>query len=123
VGFFDSLKRFKNQIDEIESSVYSGKQSLLEVYERNLKLEAEIAVRTRELDTANRQMLTLQHILDMMTASKPLSAVLKAIANSLQGGLGYLHSCMIKYSREDDARYIEVVAHSDDDFSEKLVPT
>ena len=62
MGFFDNLKNFKQQIDQIESSVYSGKQSLLEVYERNAKLEAEIASRTKELERANKQMLTLQHI-------------------------------------------------------------
>ena len=72
MGFFDSLKNFKNQIDMVESAVYSGRQSLLEVYERNARLEAEIAARTKELDTANRQMLTLQHIWDMMNSSRPL---------------------------------------------------
>ena len=96
MGFFDSLRNFKNQIDQIESSVYNGKQSLLELYERNARLEAEIAARTKELDTANRQMLTLQHIWDMMNSSKPLSSVLNATVNSLQGELGYLHSCIAK---------------------------
>ena len=58
MGFFDDLRNIKKEIDRVESSVYSGKQSLMEVYERNVKLEAEIAARTKELDTANRQMLT-----------------------------------------------------------------
>ena len=58
MGFFDDLRNIKKEIDRVESSVYSGKQSLMEVYERNVKLEAEIAARTKELDTANRQMIT-----------------------------------------------------------------
>ena len=123
MDFFKKLKEFNTQLNDLETDISQGGQKYREIYERNQKLESEIKQRTHDLEVANRQMLTLQHILDMMTASKPLSAVLKAIANSLQGGLGYLHSCIIKYSRDDDARYIEVVAHSDDDFSEKLVPT
>lgn len=112
MGFFDSLKNFKKQIDTIESTVYSGKQSLLEVYERNLKLEAEIEVRTRELDTANRQMLTLQHVWDMMNSSKPLSSVLNAIARSLQGELGYLNTCITKHLTDKDGSYLQLVSFS-----------
>ena len=112
MGFFDSLKNFKNQIDKIESSVYNGKQSLLEVYELNLKLEAEIAARTRELDTANRQMLTLQHVWDMMNSSKPLSSVLNAIARSLQGELGYLNTCIPKKMIDEKGTFLQLVSFS-----------
>ena len=59
MSFFDSLKGFKNKIDKVESAVY-GSNSLMEVYEKNARLEAEIAQRTKELDMANRQMVTLQ---------------------------------------------------------------
>ncbi len=121
VGFFDSLKNFKNQIDHIESSVYSGKQSLLELYERNARLEAEIAMRTKELDTANRQMLTLQHIWDMMNSSKPLSSVLNATVSSLQGELGYLHSCIAKRLVDNEGDYLQVVACSGELFGDKFL--
>ena len=120
VGFFDSIKRFKNQIDQVESSVYSGNRSLLEVYERNAKLEAEIALRTNELDRANKQMLTLQHIWDMMNSSKPLSSVLNAIVNSLQGELGYLYSFIVKNKADNDGSYLQIVASSRDDFGIKF---
>ena len=96
MGFFDSLKNFKNQIDQIESSVYTGKQSLLEVYERNAKLEAEIAARTKELDTANRQMLTLQHIWDMMNSSQPLSSMLAKIVSILYEDMNYHFASILK---------------------------
>ena len=121
MGFFDSIKNFKNQIDQIESSVYSGKQSLLEVYERNLKLEAEIEVRTRELDTANRQMLTLQHVWDMMNSSKPLSSVLNAIARSLQGELGYLNTCIPKRLVDDKGVYLQLVSFSGELFGSSFL--
>ena len=121
VGFFDNLKNIKNQIEHIESTVYLGKQSLLEVYERNAKLEAEIAKRTQELDTANRQMLTLQHIWDMMNSSKPISSVLNGIVSSLQGELGYLHSCIAKRFLDKDGQYLQLIAYSGDLFGDKFV--
>ena len=120
MGFFDSIKHIKNQIEHIESTVYTGKQSLLEVYEHNARLEAEIAARTKELDIANRQMLTLQHIWDMMNSSKPLSSVLNAIVNSLQGELGYLHSCTVKRLVDDEGEYLQLVACSGDMFGESF---
>ena len=120
MGFFDSIKKFKNQLDQVESSVYSGSGSLLEVYERNAKLEAEIAARTKELDRANKQMLTLQHIWDMMNSSKPLSSVLNAIVNSLQGELGYLYSFIVKQKADNDGNYLQVVASSRDDLGMKF---
>ena len=112
MGFFDDLKNLKNQINKIESSVYKGNQSLLEVYERNAKLEAEIAARTVELETANKQMLTWQHIWDMMNSSKPISSVLTAVTNSLQGELGYLHSCITKKLVDKNGEYLQCVAVS-----------
>ncbi len=112
MGIFDGIKNFKKQLDKVETSIYSGKQSLLEVYELNLKLEAEIAKRTRELDTANKQMLTLQHIWDMMNSSKPLSSVLNAIVTSLQGELGYLHSCIAKKMTDGEGEYLQMMACS-----------
>ena len=112
MGFFDSIKNFKKELDKVESSIYTGKQSLLEVYELNIKLEAEIAQRTKELDTANQQMLTLQHIWDMMNSSKPLSSVLNAIVTSLQGELGYLHACITKKMTDGEGEYLQMMAYS-----------
>ena len=120
MGFFDEIKKFKNQLDHIESSVYSGKLSLMEVYERNARLEAEIALRTRELDRANKQMLTLQHIWDMMNSSKPLSSVLNAIVNSLQGELGYLYSFVVRQKADTEGEFLRIVASSREDFRQRF---
>ncbi len=119
MSFFDSLKNFKNKLDQVESTVY-GKQSLLEVYERNAKLEAEIIKRTNELDRANKQMLTLQHIWDMMNSSKPLSSVLNAIVNSIQGELGYLYSFIVKQNKDKNNIYLQIVASSREDIDNKF---
>ena len=120
MGFFDSFRNFKNNLDKVESTVYSGSDSLLEVYEKNAKLEAEIVARTKELDRANRQMLTLQHIWEMMNSSKPLSSVLNAIVNSLQGELGYLYSFIVKQRSDNNGKYLQIVASSRDDLGEKF---
>lgn len=114
MSFFDKIKELKMMISEVESSIYGGKQDYLEVYERNLQLEKEIEIRTSELNIANKRMLTLQHILDMMNASKPLQSVLEATVNSLQGELGYLHSNIIKKMKDDEGEYISVLAYSRD---------
>ena len=120
MSFFESFKNFKNKLDKVESTVYSGSDSLLEVYEKNAKLEAEIVARTKELDRANRQMLTLQHIWEMMNSSKPLSSVLNAIVNSLQGELGYLYSFIVKGRNDNDGKYLQIVASSRDDMGAKF---
>lgn len=120
MSFFEGFKNFKNKLDKVESTVYSGSDSLLEVYEKNAKLEAEIIARTKELDRANRQMLTLQHIWEMMNSSKPLSSVLNAIVNSLQGELGYLYSFIVKERNDNDGKYLQIVASSRDDMGTKF---
>ncbi len=120
MSFFESFRNFKNKLDKVESTVYSGSDSLLEVYEKNAKLEAEIVARTKELDRANRQMLTLQHIWEMMNSSKPLSSVLNAIVNSLQGELGYLYSFIVKQRSDNDGKYLQIVASSREDMGNKF---
>ena len=120
MSFFDNIRNFKNRLDRVDSAVTTGKPSLLEVYEINAKLEAEIEIRTRELDRANRQMLTLQHIWDMMNSSKPLSSVLNAIVNSLRGELGYMYSFIVNEKADNDGKYLQIVASSRDDLDEKF---
>ena len=65
-------------------------------------------------------MLTLQHIWEMMNSSKPLSSVLNAIVNSLQGELGYLYSFIVKERNDNDGKYLQIVATSRDDMGAKF---
>lgn len=115
MNFFENLKDIYRKVSEVESIVYSGKQDYLEIYERNLQLEKEIKERTKELNIANKRMLTLQHIWDMMNADRPLQSVLGTIVNSIQGELGYLHCNIIKKCEDEKGVYLSVVAQSDDD--------
>lgn len=120
MGFFDKLKEFQNQISEVENNIYTNKQDFLEIYERNVQLEKEISERTKELDVANQRMLTLQHIWDMMNSSKPLSNVLDAIVKTLQGELGYLHSCIVQKKDNDEGTYLKIITQAKDTLATKL---
>ena len=114
MGFFDKIKEFSLKVTEVENSIYGGKTDYLEIYERNLQLEKEIEQRTKELNLANKRILTLQHILDMMNSAKPLQSVLENIVNSLQGELGYLHSNIVRVTSDEKGEYMYVLAQSKD---------
>lgn len=120
MGFFDKLKDFQNQISEVENNIYNNKQDFLEIYERNVQLEKEISDRTKELDVANQRMLTLQHIWDMMNSSKPLSSVFDAIVKTLQGELGYLHSCILQKKEDEDGKYVQIITQTKEALAKKM---
>lgn len=113
MNFFDKLREYRKTITDIENSVYGNKQDYLEIYERNLELEKEIASRTHELNIANKRMLTLQHIWEMMNSARPLESVLESIVNSLQGELGYLHSTILRKQEDDNGTFMSVIAEAD----------
>ncbi len=115
MDFFKRIKEFKSMIAEVESSIYGGKQDYLEIYERNIQLEKEIKQRTAELNIANKRILTLQHILDMMNSAKPLQSVLETIVNSIQGELGYKHCNILQKFKNEKEEYLMVIAQSDDE--------
>ena len=120
MSFFKNLKEIYRKVSEVENTIYSGKQDYLEIYERNLQLEREIEERTRELNIANKRMLTLQHIWDMMNSSTPLENVLEAIVNSTQGELGYMHCAIIRKCVDDEGEYLRIIAQSNDGLIERL---
>lgn len=120
MGIFDKFKEFTNQVSEIENHLYSGKKDFLEIYERNAQLEQEIEERTNELNEANRRMLTLQHIWEMMNSSKPLSSILDTTVNNLQGELGYLHSCILQRRNDENGEYFTVMASSNGNLFDEI---
>ena len=120
MNFFDKLKEYRKTLAEIENSVYGNKQDYLEVYERNLELEKQIAARTQELNIANKRMLTLQHIWEMMNSARPLESVLETIVNSLQGELGYLHSTILRYQKDEKGPYMSVIAEADNNIIKRV---
>jgi|GEM_PF-363503 len=120
MGFFDNIKELRLKISEFENVIYGNKQDYLEIYERNLELEREIEQRTRELDIANKRMLTLQNIWDMMNSSEPLQSVLETIVNSLEGELGYIHSDIVKKMEDENGEYLNILAKSKDPIIENM---
>lgn len=120
MGLFNKIREFTNRILEVENNIYNEKRDFLEVYERNQELEKEIEERTAELNDANRRMLTLQHIWDMMNSSTPLENVLEAIVNSTQGELGYMHCAIIRKCKDADGDFCRIIAQSKDNLIERL---
>ncbi len=120
MGLFDKFKEVTKKVSEVENNIYHEKRDYLEIYERNLELEKEIAERTEELDDANRRMFTLQHIWEMMNSSTPLENVMEAIVNSTQGELGYMHCAIIHKCIDEDGEYLQILAQSNDGLIDRL---
>ncbi len=120
MGLFDKFKEITKKVSEVEDNIYHEKRDYLEIYERNLQLEKEIAERTKDLNVANKRMFTLQHIWDMMNSSTPLENVLEAIVNSTQGELGYMHCSIIRKYNDENGDYLHIIAQSEDGLIDRL---
>jgi len=120
MGLFDKFKEITRKVSEVENSIYNEKLDYLEIYERNLELEKEIAERTEELNDANKRMFTLQHIWDMMNSSTPLENVMEAIVNSTQGELGYMHCAIIRKLEDENGEFLRILAQSNDGLIDRL---
>lgn len=120
MGLFDKFKEVKKKVSEVESNIYNEKRDYLEIYERNIELEREISERTKELNTANKRMFTLQHIWDMMNSSTPLENVMEAVVNSTQGELGYMHCAIIRKCFDETGEYLRILAQSNDELIARL---
>lgn len=120
MGLFDKFKEITKKVSEVENSIYNEKLDYLEIYERNIELEKEIAERTEELNDANKRMFTLQHIWDMMNSSTPLENVMEAIVNSTQGELGYMHCSIIRKYEDENGEFLRVLAQSNDGLIDRL---
>lgn len=120
MSLFDKFKEVTKKVSEVENNIYHEKRGYLEIYERNIELEREIAERTEELNDANKRMFTLQHIWDMMNSSTPLENVLEAIVNSTQGELGYMHCAIISKNEDENGEYLHIMAQSNDGLIDRL---
>ena len=110
MSFFNKIKELTNKINEVESTVYYKKQDYIEIYERNIALEKELAQQTKELSMANKKMITLQHIIDMMTSSKPLETVLDNIVNSISNEFGYVHCAILEKMKDEKGDFIKIIS-------------
>ncbi len=120
MSFFKKIKEFTNKINEVESAVYYQKQDYAEMYERNIALEKELAQQAKELSIANKKMITLQHIIDMMTSAKPLETVLDNIVNSISNEFGYVHCAILQKMFDEKGDFIKILSQSNDKAIESL---
>lgn len=112
MGIWDKINNFKNKLNDVETNLYASRQDFIEVYQKNIMLEAAIKERTEELELANQRLVTVQHIWGMMNSSQPLANVLDSIVNSLQGDLGYLYSCIGQRKVDNKGEYLQILADS-----------
>ncbi len=118
--FFRKIEELRRQIARFEMRMIRNKEDFLEVYEKNLKREKDVAQRVQEIKVTNKRMLSLQHILDMMNSSQPLSNVFQSIVSILQEELNYL-SCAIVQAKEFDGEKVpEIISQSNDSINEKM---
>lgn len=120
MGLFDKIKELRKRVSEVEHNIYNEKRDYIEVYERNLELEKEISERTKELNTANKRMFTLQHIWEMMNSSTPLENIMEAIVNNIRGELGYRHCVIIGKCQDEQGDYLRILAQSNDELIARL---
>ena len=120
MGMFSKFQNFIGRLNDIESSIIENKEKFLEIHERNVFLEREIEVRTKELDQANKTLLSLQNIWDMMNSSEPLTNVLEGVVELIKNQFDYLHSAILTYEEDEDEKFFYTKAYSKNDFSKYL---
>ena len=120
MGLFDWIKTSSDNLKQLEDKMYQQKSDFVEVYQRNIALEKEIALRTEELRKANQTLLTLEHVWDMMNSSRPLSSVLETIVSSLHGEFGYLYSCILQKQLDKQGSYFAFKTYLQNEFSDGL---
>lgn len=120
MGLFDWIKTSGDNLKQLEYKMQQQKSDFVEVYQRNIALEKEIAQRTEELRKANQTLLTLEHVWDMMNSSRPLSSVLETIVSSLHGEFGYLYSCILQKQLDKQGSYFAFRTYLQNKFSESL---
>ena len=105
MGIFSGLKDILGQINKIDDSIYLKGKDLADVYAKNIALEEEIAERTKELEQANKTLVTLNSIWEMMNSSKPLSSMLETIVNTLHDNMGYEYAAIIELKKDENDEY------------------
>ncbi|MDD3593051.1 MAG: diguanylate cyclase [Candidatus Gastranaerophilales bacterium] len=118
--FFNKIKTYGEKIQNFESVLSSEQLNFVEILEKNVRLEKEIADRTEELYHANKSILTLKHIWSTMNSSEPLSEVLRTIADGMTKDLGYLHAIIFQSFGKAGNEYLKIREASDEEYAAKV---
>lgn len=117
---FDKIKTYVKQLNEFEYNISENRKDLQEIYERNRILEQEIEERTQQLNQANKALLTLRHILDMMNSSTPLTNALDTLVESLHGEFGYLFGAIVEKVESCGQKYFLTTSYTKCHFFEAM---
>lgn len=109
---FDKFKSYVKQLNDFEDNISANRRELQAVYERNKLLEKEIEKRTEQLNQANKTLLTLQNIWDMMNSSTPLTNALDKLVESLHGEFGYLFGAIVEKVENDSGKYFITTSYT-----------
>ena len=120
MGILDWLSQSAKKLKDVENKIGTDSADPMEVYQRNIVLEKEIAQRTEELRLANQTLLTLEQVWDMMNSSRPLSSVLETIVSSLYGEFGYVYSFIAQKQYSENGTYFALKTYLENDFVHKL---
>ena len=114
MGIFSGLTNIVKEIKKIDKSIDTHGRDFSELYEKNARLEEEIALRTKELEQANKTILTLNSVWDMMNSSQPLSNMLDNIVHILHEDMNYSFAAILKLVHDDEKNnlYFEVKSDS-----------
>ncbi len=122
MNIFSGFKDILGQINKIDGSIYLKGKDFADVYAKNIALEEEIAARTKELEQANKTILTLNSVWDMMNSSQPLSSMLDKIVSILHEDMGYHFVGVIRlYNENTDEPYLMAKSASDNPSVEKAM--
>ena len=111
MDIFNKFKTYFNKIDKIEGNLSYNREMLYEIYEKNVQLEKEISVRTKELAQANKALLSLQNIWEMMNSSQPLSIIFENIIQGLQDGLDYQMCFLLQKKEIENECFYQIKAY------------
>ena len=92
----------------------------MEIYNRNIELEQEIKEKTEELNKANKTMLTMSNIWEVMNSSEPLVNVMNTIVNSMHEQMGYINTFVLTKEIDDKGEFFRIKSHAESPVIKKL---
>lgn len=121
MSLFSGLKDILGQINRIDGSIYRHGKNFADIYAKNIALEEEIAERTKELEQANRNLITLKSVWNMMNSSEPLSSMFENIIRILHDDMKYTYISIFKTETDaDNNKFLKIESCSKNDILDEL---
>lgn len=117
---FSKIKNYFDKISQVEKNLNTNPSDFMEIYNRNIELEQEIKEKTEELNKANKTMLTMSNIWEVMNSSEPLVNVMNTIVHSMQEQMGYINTFVLTKEIDDKAQFFRIKSHAESPVIKKL---